>query len=51
VKRSVVCAKKATHQAAGRTNQGCHMAFLKLFIRNEIVWPFLNIKEKNTDSI
>jgi len=22
------------------SNQGCHLAFLKLFARNKMVWPF-----------
>jgi hypothetical protein len=26
--------------------QGCHLAFLKQFVTNKMIWPFLNI-EKN----
>jgi hypothetical protein len=26
--------------SGGDTKQGCHLAFLKLFARNKMVWPF-----------
>ena len=45
VRRKIDLMKSVIFRAFARERQGCHLAFLKLFARNKMVWPFFGLFE------